>query len=469
MQLKSLVLIDQPYTKKWKNMIFKRYRFLIILQVILLGVTVALFLWTLQQEYMLITSSSLVIIWILQIVYLIWYLQKINRDLLKFITALRYDDVSISFKKERKIDPYFKDLYQELNHIINEISTIRSDKESEHQYFQNTVKHINTGILAFDETGEIEICNDAALTLFNREHLKNIVEIEKTKSGLSETIKNLKPSTTHLVKLVRANEVVQLSIKAANFKIKNRNIKLISLQNIKSEIDRSEVDAWQKLIRVLTHEIMNSVSPIKLLSGSLIEMFEENNTIKSINELDNKTIEDSVLGLKTIRKRSDGLSNFVETYKNLTQIPKVKFSEFKINQLFEHLNTLLKDDLTTKNIGFIINCNPTNLFLNADEKLIEQVLINLIKNASEALKNIENPIINLNAKTKKDIVQITVSDNGPGISSDIAENIFIPFFTTKEKGSGIGLSLSRQIMHLHNGNISVNSKPNIETAFTLHF
>jgi nitrogen fixation/metabolism regulation signal transduction histidine kinase len=450
-------------------MIFKRYRFLIILQVILLGATVALFLWTLQQEYMLITSSSLVIIWILQIVYLIWYLQKINRDLLKFITALRYNDVSISFKKERKIDPYFKDLYHELNHIINEISTIRSDKESEHQYFQNTVKHINTGILAFDETGKIEICNDAALTLFNREHLKNIVEIEKTKSGLSETIKNLKPSTTHLVKLVRANEVVQLSIKAANFRIKNRNIKLISLQNIKSEIDRSEVDAWQKLIRVLTHEIMNSVSPIKLLSGSLIEMFEENNTIKSINELDNKTIEDSVLGLKTIRKRSDGLSNFVETYKNLTQIPKVKFSEFKINQLFEHLNTLLKDDLTTKNIGFIINCNPTNLFLNADEKLIEQVLINLIKNASEALKNIENPIINLNAKTKKDIVQITVSDNGPGISSDIAENIFIPFFTTKEKGSGIGLSLSRQIMHLHNGNISVKSVPNKETIFKLQF
>jgi nitrogen fixation/metabolism regulation signal transduction histidine kinase len=244
---------------------------------------------------------------------------------------------------------------------------------------------------------------------------------------------------------------------------------LISLQNITSEIDRSEVDAWQKLIRVLTHEIMNSVSPIKLLSGSLIEMFEENNTIKPINELDNKTIEDSVLGLKTIRKRSDGLSNFVETYKNLTQIPKVKISEIKINQLFEHLNTLLKDDLNAKNIGFIINCNPSNLVLNADEKLVEQVLINLIKNASEALKNIEHPIINLNAETSNDLVHIIVSDNGPGISSDIAENIFIPFFTTKEKGSGIGLSLSRQIMHLHNGSISVKSEPNIETVFTLQF
>jgi nitrogen fixation/metabolism regulation signal transduction histidine kinase len=450
-------------------MIFKRYRFLIILQVVLLGVTVALFFWTLGQEYMLITSSSLVIIWILQIIYLIWYLQKINRDLIKFITALRYDDVSISFEKERKVDPYFRDLYQELNHIINEISTIRSEKESEHQYFQNTVKHINTGIIAFDETGKIEICNDAALVLLNLKRLNNIAEIEKTKLGLSDSIKNLKPGTTSLVKLVQQNDVIQLSIKSANFRIKNRSIKLISLQNITSEIDRSEVDAWQKLIRVLTHEIMNSVSPIKLLSGSLIEMFEENNTIKPINELDNKTIEDSVLGLKTIRKRSDGLSNFVETYKNLTQIPKVKISEIKINQLFEHLNTLLKDDLNAKNIGFIINCNPSNLVLNADEKLVEQVLINLIKNASEALKNIEHPIINLNAETSNDLVHIIVSDNGPGISSDIAENIFIPFFTTKEKGSGIGLSLSRQIMHLHNGSISVKSEPNIETVFTLQF
>lgn len=450
-------------------MIFKRYRFIIIVQVVLIALTTVTFFWTLRQEYMLITSSSLVIIWILQIVYLIWYLQKINRDLIKFITALRYDDVSISFEKERKVDPYFKDLYQELNHIINDISTIRSDKESEHQYFQNTVKHINTGIIAFDETGKIEICNDAALALLNLKRLNNIAEIEETKIGLSDSIKNLKPGTTSLVKLIQQNDVIQLSIKSANFRIKNRSIKLISLQNIKSEIDRGEVDAWQKLIRVLTHEIMNSVSPIKLLSGSLIEMFEENNIIKPINELDNKTIEDSVLGLKTIRKRSDGLSNFVETYKNLTQIPKVKFSEFQVEQLFSHINTLLKDDLNEKNIGFVVNCNPSNLDLNADERLIEQVLINLIKNASEALKNIENPIINLSAMTNNDIVQITVSDNGPGISSDIVENIFIPFFTTKEKGSGIGLSLSRQIMHLHNGNISVKSVPNTETIFTLTF
>jgi nitrogen fixation/metabolism regulation signal transduction histidine kinase len=382
---------------------------------------------------------------------------------------LRYDDVSISFNKDKNVDPYFKNLYKELNNIISEISTVRSDKESEHQYFQNTVKHINTGIIAFDEKGKVEICNNSALTLLNLSNLNNIIDTEKTQIGLSKTFKNIKPGTTKLLKLIIKNDIIQLSIKAADFKIKERHIKLISLQNIKTEIDQSEVDAWQKLIRVLTHEIMNSVSPIKLLSGSLIEMFEENNKIKTIHEIDNKTIENSVLGLKTIRKRSDGLSNFVETYKSLTQIPKAKFSEFKVCKLFEHISTLLKSDLEQKSIQFEYNCNPVDLVLYADEKLVEQVLINLIKNASEALLNCNNPKINLKAELVNNLVQLKVSDNGPGISTEVLDNIFIPFFTTKEKGSGIGLSLSRQIMLLHGGNISVKSTPNTETEFTLRF
>ena len=448
---------------------FNRFRFYVIVQVLLIAVNTLAFFWTINQEYMLITSSSLVVLWILQIIYLIWYLQKVNRDLIKFITAIKYDDVSISFNKDKRIDKSFEKLHNELNQIIQDISEVRSDKESEHLYFQNTIKHIGTGILAFDETGKIELCNDAALKILNQSKLEFIHEIDKTQAGLSKKISKIKPGTTSLLKIIIDNEIVQLSIKAAHFKIKTRDIKLLSLQNIKSEIDQSEVDAWQKLIRVLTHEIMNSVSPIKLLSGSLIEMFEENDKIKTIEEIDNTTIENSVLGLKTIRKRSTGLSNFVETYKNLTQIPKAIFSEFKICHLFDHINTLLKQDLAQKSIRFTYNSNPKDVVLYADGKLIEQVLINLIKNASEALVNTNNPIIKLEAAIKNEKIQIKVTDNGAGIKQEVLDNIFVPFFTTKEKGSGIGLSLSRQIMHLHGGNINVKSEPNKETAFTLHF
>jgi len=450
-------------------MIFNRYRILIIIQILLIAVTSFAFFWTSQQEYMLITSSSLIIVWVLQIIYLIWYLQKINRDLLKFITALRYNDVSINFDRNKRIDPYFKDLYYELNNITNEISQIRSDKESEHQYFQNTVKHISTGILAFDDKGKIEICNNAVLELLNINKINTISDIDKVYKGLSKTVKEIKPGAAKLLKLSIDNSIIQLSIKAANFKIKNRNIKLISLLNIKTEIDQSEVDAWQKLIRVLTHEIMNSVSPIKLLSSSLIDMFEENNEIKTVSEITNATIQDSVFGLKTIRKRSSGLSNFVETYKSLTQISKANFSDFKICDLFKQINTLLKSELDQKSIQLVLSCQLQDLILHADEKLIEQVLINLIKNASEALLNSNNPIITIDAECINEFVQIKVSDNGPGISSELIDNIFIPFYTTKEKGSGIGLSLTRQIMNLHGGNISVKSELNNGTIFTLNF
>ncbi len=447
---------------------FSRFRINIAIQLILIAATTLAFFWTLDQQYMLITSSSLAILWVLQLIYLFWYLQRVNRDLIKFITAIKYDDVSLSFNRDKKVDKSFEQLHNELNTIIQDISEVRSDKEIEHQYFQNTIKHIGTGILAFDDTGKIEICNDAALNLLNRHGLKNLSEIEKSQKGLTNSFKEIKPGNTNLIKLNIDNEIVQLSVKAANFKLKDRNIKLLSLQNIKSEIDQSEVQAWQKLIRVLTHEIMNSVSPIKLLSSSLIDMFQENEKIKTIEELDNTTIENSVLGLKTIRKRSTGLSNFVETYKNVTQIPKVKFSEFKICHLFNHINTLLKNDLEQKLIDFTYKCYPKDIVIKADEKLIEQVLINLIKNASEALMDIDSPEIKLETEIINDKILIKILDNGKGISPEVLDNIFIPFFTTKEKGSGIGLSLSRQIMHLHGGNISVKSKPS-KTVFTLHF
>jgi len=450
-------------------MVFSKFRLLIIIQVILIAITTVLFTWTLDQEYMLITSSSLVIIWVLQIIYLIWYLQKVNHDIIKFVTALKYDDVSINFHKNGKVDKAFRNLYNELDSIIHSISEVRSEKESEHQYFQNTIRHIGIGILAFDETGKIELCNDAALQLLNRHNLKNISDTDIIQKGLAYKLMQIKPGNTKLIKLEIKNEVVQLSIKAAKFKIKSREIKLLSLQNIKSEIDQSEVDAWQKLIRVLTHEIMNSVSPIRLLTSSLIEMFEDDGKIKTVNELDNPTIENSVLGLKTIRKRSAGLSGFVESYKSLSQIPKPNNSSFNIPSLFHHIKTLLTNEINKTSVGFTVECKPDNLELHADEKLMEQVLINLIKNAIEALEKTKNPQIKLVAEKVNGKIQIQVCDNGPGMKPEIIDNIFTPFFTTKEKGSGIGLSLSRQIMHLHGGSVSVKSKPGTETVFTLQF
>ena len=431
-----------------------------------MALTPIVFVWTLSKEYMLVTSSSLVIIWITQIIYLIWYLQKINRDLIKFITSLQYDDVSLNFDKN-KADKHFSKLYTELNNIIGKISEIRSIRESDYQFFQYTIKHIATGIIAIDCNKKVEICNDAALKILNLKELKTIEGLNAVKPGLSEAFSELKNGRNKLIKLYINNEIVQLSIKAADFKIKNQYIKLFSVQNIKSEIDHSEIDAWQKLIRVLTHEIMNSVSPIKLLSSSMIDTFEE--TRAGNGNMDKNTMDETILGLKTILKRSSGLSNFVENYKSLTQISSPKFTNFNVVNMLGQLKTLFNEEFKKQSIQFLLQSDSENIALFGDEKLIEQVLINLIKNSIEAIKETERPEIKIRVYEADGRINILVADNGPGIKSEFMDNIFTPFFTTKEKGSGIGLSLSRQIMYLHGGNISVKSEPYVETVFKLCF
>ncbi|MCG8411605.1 MAG: ATP-binding protein [Bacteroidales bacterium] len=446
-------------------MVFKSYRYAIVFQIIFIALTPAIFLKTIHQEYMVVTSTTLIVLWLGQIVCLIWYLEKVVRDLARFFKALRFSDISTNFINEKKKDPYFKQLYDELNFLKKELANSRSEKEIHYQYLQNTVKHINIGIIVFDKTGKVELINNATLQLLNVKSLKNIHMLD---DNLSMVLSSMKPETNKLHKVLRNNETIQLLLKASYFKLKNRGVRLVSLQNIKSEIDQSEVDAWQKLMRILTHEIMNSVSPVKLLSGSLISMFEENNKIKPIDSLSNETIENTVLGLKTIRKRSNGLSNFIETYKSFTSKTKVKFSSLNVSRLFDTIEALLLKELQLNNIALKVYCASENLVINADEKLLEQVLINLIKNSSEALNGTPNPEIILKAQQVNRSIEIQIVDNGCGISDKIVENIFVPFFTTKEKGSGVGLSFSRQIMHLHQGNIFVKSKPN-ETIFTLLF
>lgn len=447
-------------------MVFSRFRLSIIIQVLLIVLTAIAFSWTIRQEYMLITSISLVIVMVIQIIALVWFNQRIIRDLRKFVLSLRYDDVSVQFNTEKKLDPLFSPFYQELDIIIKQISEARAEKVIEHQYFLNTITHIDTGIIALNEKERIELHNNAALYLLGVSQLNSLNGLEKSHPNLIPIFRQLKPGDTELIKLVVHNEMVHLSVRAARFKLKNKTIKLLTLQNINTEIDRNEIESWQKLIRVLTHEIMNSVSPIKLLSGSLIDMFEENEQIKNKQAIDDTTIQNSLLGLKTIRKRTEGLSKFVETYRNLAHIPKPNMKEVELGQFLLHVKVLVSNELHEKGIKLLLNETDEQMVL-IDEELLEQVLINLIKNAAEAIMNTENKIIEITTQQLKSKTRIMVIDYGPGIPDDVLENIFIPFYTTKANGSGIGLSLSRQIVHAMGGSLTVKSEQNKKTVFTI--
>ena len=248
--------------------------------------------------------------------------------------------------------------------------------------------------------------------------------------------------------------------------MQNKIIKLVSLQNIQSELEEKELESWQKLIRVLTHEIMNSVAPISSLSNTVNDMLSNG----AAKKLDDVQIDDIKSAVNTIHRRSEGLINFVENYRNLTNIPKPNFEIFSVKVLFDRLQRLLQNDLEKYSIHLVIKVEPISLEVTADSDMIEQILINLIINSTHALKNIEKKIISLSAGlNEKGMIIIKVTDNGPGIPTDIQEKIFIPFFSTKSSGSGIGLSLARQIMRAHRGNIRVSSQQGEETTFTLIF
>lgn len=430
-----------------------------------LAITSAIFIWTLSKDYLLVTRFSLGVLWLLQIILLIYYVNKTNRDLLLFLQSFEFKDDTLSFNKRKKLP--FKPLYDEFNRIIESFRNVKLEKEMEHQYFQYSIKHVDTGLISFDQDGKVEVLNEAAKRLLGLEYAQNIHVLDRVKAGLTEQCMQLSPGKKDMVKIVRKHEILSLSMRAAEFKMQQKHIKLISFHNIKTELDEQELDSWQKLIRVLTHEIINSVSPITLLSSTLVKMFEEDGEPKKLTDLDEVQIENALKGLQAINKRSKGLSRFVESYKSLTKIPQPVITRIKVSDLFGQMLMLLEKVIDSSNATIEYGCLPKHLEIDVDEKLIEQVLINLVKNALEAGADSVDFTIKLKAYEVSGKTKIDVTDNGPGISLDVIDNIFVPFYTTKKEGSGIGLSLSRQILRKHSGNLEVISIEGAGTTFVI--
>lgn len=445
-------------------MVFNRFFRIVIVQAVLLAISGTFFLWVLIQDYLIVTKFTIGIIWVLQITLLIYYLTRTNRGLNNFLQSVKHLD---SARGVIEGDKSFDLLNLTYNEIIDSIQKVKIEKEAEHHYFQNTIEHVGIGLISFNEEGHIELFNKVAREIFRVEFIRNIQELDKSVPGFSELLFSLKQKHSKMVKVVSDNEILKLSIRKAVFKIQNNTVNLVSLQNIRTELEEEEIEVWKKLISVLTHEIMNSVTPIKSLTGTVIKMYESR-----VSEVNNKSenIDDILLALNTIQKRSNGLLSFVETYKNLTKIPKPVFCEIELKSFLHEITILMDSELQSSNIVISTEVTPENLRLTSDEKLITQVIINLIKNSIESINNTTNGKIQIKAflSLPSDII-IQVIDNGPGISADRIDKVFIPFFTTKEKGSGIGLSLSRQIMKLHGGIISVFSRLGEETVFSLRF
>jgi two-component system, NtrC family, nitrogen regulation sensor histidine kinase NtrY len=448
---------------------FKNFRLNVIGRIVLIMVTVVVLLSIIGQSTFIISSVILVVLIILQIMALVRYVERTNRRLSVFFDAIRHSDFSSSFS-DKGLGKSFDDLNRAFNEVITEFQKTRAAKEEHFNYLQTVLQHVTTGIIVYKKDGRVSMLNNAFKRMFRNSNMRFLSDLEKIDQNLAELLQNIKAGDSELIKVFYENELMQLSVKATEFRMQGEDFVLVSLQNIHTELEAKEMDSWQKLIRVLTHEIMNSITPIVSLSSTVKDLLIDEDSVKLKQEIDKDDVESAQSALNTIERRSQSLLNFVQVYRNLTRIPKPNFRHFPIQDLIDNVEQLLLPKINERKIECRCRIVPPRLMLTADPDLIEQVLINLVINSIHAVQGVETPKILILATAEGiNRVNISVSDNGYGIKPDNMEQIFVPFFTSKKEGSGIGLSLSREIMRLHKGNITVKSKPNTETRFTLHF
>ena len=415
------------------------------------------------------TLAGMIIIIAIQAYLLVIQVNKINMDLERFFSSIQDHDSTHRFSASEKNNS-FRKLYVKMNQLNAVIQNTKIENERTSHFLQSLVDHVDIGLLSFDRNGKIEIYNRAASRYINVQNPKQISSLKTNNNDIYEIINNIKPGQEVLHKMKTGNLIQSVLLKATELKFESNFLKLVSFQDITNELDKKELDSWQKLIRVLTHEIMNSISPITSLTSVISGYFKNQDNESPIvpEKIDQQIIIKTLFGLNTIEETGKGLLEFVDKYRSLTSLPKPNLSKFNIDGLFLKCKLLIESGISS-DIKISTGVFPENIAILADYAQVEQVLINLLKNAIEAIADKKDGLIQMVAFHNEDGTIIQVEDNGIGISNDLIEDIFVPFYTTKENGSGIGLSLSRQIMKNHNGTISVSSVPNQGAKFSLKF
>lgn len=395
------------------------------------------------------------------------YHKKAQLEIEQFVESVHYRDFSRHFNVKQapaELQP-FRSGFNEINSTFKVIS---KEKETQYLHLKTILEIVDTGILSYEiNSGELLWMNESLKQLLQMPYLKTIHSLQRRNEKLYEQILQLEPGVTSISTIKKDKSSLKILLSATTFQTEDKRYKLIAFQNINEALDETEAQAWQKLLSVMTHEIMNSVAPISSLADTLKNRIQES---VNTNVPQAEALNDIEMGISTIKKRSEGLLRFTETYRNLSKITKANVSKVLVIELFEHVQQLLQPSIDKKQISFEILLKDPFLTLEADSGLVEQVLINLLLNAIDAVKDREEPKISLWAETGAgNRISIKVKDNGAGIPAELMDKIFIPFFSTKKSGSGIGLSLCKQIMLLHKGTIRVQSEENEGAVFSLQF
>jgi signal transduction histidine kinase len=452
-------------------MLYRRFWVIAVVRVGVLCGSICLFFLLLFQTGFYATAALIAFIVIYQTYALIRYVTRTNAELSRFIRSVQYDDFSQTFTGGKR-GPSFDALAAAFTAVMNQFKATRGEKEENFRYLQTVVEHVGVGLIAYQNNGEVELINNAAKRLLDVPHLRTIGALGSKSPALVEMLRTIRSGGRALVRVDAGHEPLQLVLHATEFRARGESVMLVSVQNIQGELEEKELEAWQNLIRVLTHEIMNSITPISSLASTARDLIGTEGVAPEGrgDGPEAGTIHDIRSALETIHRRSQGLLHFVETYRNLTRIPAPRVQVFPLRDLFGRLRNLMLPQLSGKSIVLETRIEPPDMELSADPGLVEEVLINLVTNAMQALAGCAEGTISVHALLDaRGRVVVDVTDNGPGITAEQLGKIFVPFYTTKPSGSGIGLSLCRGIMRMHRGTILARSNPGVETVFTLKF
>lgn len=448
-------------------MVSKRFAFLVILRIILLMLTLTALAFIFARTELFFNQIILLGVIVIQVSELIRFITHTNRELAKLLLAIRYSDFSISFKGTKK-GKTFKELQDACVEIIDAFKKVSVEKEAQFKFLQVIVDNLKVGVVAIKEDYSIELMNAEAQRLLKTSTPNYWKQLQQLLPHFAQEITDMEDRDKRLLELNVKGEKLQISTQVNRLKILNFRYTIVTFQDIKSEIEQKEIEAWHKLIRILTHEIMNSITPVTSLTETMLMLLEENGKPLAHEELTEETLEDLRFSMKTIQKRSEGLLHFVDDYRRLTRIKAIEPEEVKVKRMLEEIATLMRAETQKDGVEISVTA-PEYLSIAMDRKLIEQVLINLITNARHALENSKSGNIQISASSDQHSKIISVKDNGTGIDAAKMEQIFIPFYSTKEEGSGIGLSLSKQIMKKHKGDLSVKSTLGEGATFYLTF
>ncbi len=449
-------------------MFYQRFTFRLIFKLLFINILGILLIYLITNTKLWFTITGVTCILIACIVSLYSYINQIRDDIKRFILAIKTRDHTLNFKN-RSTKGSFPDLYNSFDDIIRTHKDIQLEQDAVFQLIKTILQQVPVGVIVVQERSnpagqsEIAFFNEAASALLNVPAYKYWHRLKQHLPVFTYEVEQIGKGGKRFLELKIQEKLIQLSTEVIPLNLYGSNYTIISFQNIKDEIEQKEIEAWNRLIGVISHEILNSITPISSLSDTVNAMVTDKDF------LDKEDLEDLKPAIQTIKRRSEGLLDFVKDYRLIAELPTPELHFHSIGGILQHIKVLMQPFATAKNVRLEVGQTSSKITVNVDLKLVEQSLINLVTNSIHALEYIEHPVIEINYRLEQNKLFIDVADNGKGIEPDLLEKIFVPFFTTRKTGSGIGLTITRNIMKMHYGSLEVNSVPYERTVFSLVF